>query len=194
MPEISTIMWRRLDIPGLEVAELASGASGPALSGVVLLAHQDRPCRLEYRIACDSAWQTRTVDIRGHIGATPVSLELSRNAEHSWQVNNVLQPIVDGCIDVDLGFSPSTNLLPIRRLKLAIGDQAAVRAAWVRFPELRLEVLEQTYTRLSATTFLYESAGGAFRRELAVNDVGFVLEYPDFWHAEASIMHPEHAS
>jgi hypothetical protein len=97
----------------------------------------------------------------------------------------VLVPALQGCTDVDLGFSPSTNLLPVRRLGLAIGARAPVRAAWVRFPELTLEVLEQAYTRVSATTYLYESAGGAFRRELTVNSAGFVLEYPDFWRAEA---------
>ena len=41
---------------------------------------------------------------------------------------------VDGCRDIDLNFSPSTNVLPIRRLSLDVGDQAAVRAAWLRFP------------------------------------------------------------
>jgi hypothetical protein len=95
-------------------------------------------------------------------------------------------PLLQGCVDVDLGFSPSTNLLPIRRLNLAIGSRASVRAAWVRFPELTLEVLEQAYTRVGESTYLYESAGGTFRRELSVNALGFVLEYPDFWRAEAA--------
>jgi hypothetical protein len=92
-----------------------------------------------------------------------------------------VQPMVQGCIDVDLGFSPSTNLLPIRRLKLAMGARANVRAAWVRFPELTLEVLEQTYTRMAELTYLYESAGGEFKRELTVNSDGFVVDYPGLW-------------
>ena len=61
-----------------------------------------------------------------------------------------------------------------------------MRAAWVRFPELTLEVLAQVYTRVGERTYLYESAHGAFRRELTVNESGFVLEYPDFWQAEAT--------
>jgi hypothetical protein len=115
-----------------------------------------------------------------------VSVDLFRSDHGSWAVNGAVVPAVHGCIDVDLGFSPSTNLLPIRRLNLRIGEQAAVRAAWVRFPELTVEVLEQTYARLSEETYAYESAGGTFRRELTVNETGFVVEYPGLWRASAS--------
>jgi hypothetical protein len=76
-------------------------------------------------------------------------------------------------------------LLPIRRLRLSIGERDSVRAAWVRFPELTIEVLEQMYTRTSEFTYAYESAGGTFRRELTVDDNGFVVDYPDFWRKEA---------
>jgi hypothetical protein len=44
-----------------------------------------------------------------------------------------------------------------------------------RFPDLTLEVLEQVYTRVATASYRYESAGGAFGRELTVNAEGFVL-------------------
>lgn len=90
-----------------------------------------------------------------------------------------------GCSDLDLNFSPSTNLLPIRRLGLAIGQEMAVRAAWLRFPSFTLEPLEQLYRRIDAATYRYESAGGRFVTELQVNAAGFVTHYPDFWQVEA---------
>jgi catechol 2,3-dioxygenase-like lactoylglutathione lyase family enzyme len=181
----SAILWRRLDLPGHEVAELTPVPTGWQLSGVALVAHDGRPCRLEYHIDCDAAWRTQRVTIRGHLHDAPVELDLTRDSQSVWQANGTPVPALEGCPDVDLGFSPSTNLLPIRRLGLAVGDTAFVRAAWVRFPELSLEVLEQTYTRSGDTSYRYESAGGAFRRELVVSAEGLVLEYPDFWRAEA---------
>ncbi|HTE47906.1 MAG TPA: putative glycolipid-binding domain-containing protein [Gemmatimonadaceae bacterium] len=182
----SLILWRRLDLQGHEFADLTSDGTGWLLSGVALVVHEGRPCRLEYRIECDAAWHTHHVTIRGDVGDVPAQLELSRNAGGEWRANDAIVPAVDSCIDVDLGFSPSTNLLPIRRLGLAVGEHASVRAAWVRFPELTIELLEQTYTRIGETTYLYESAGGAFRRELSVNRDGFVLDYPGLWSAEAA--------
>jgi hypothetical protein len=181
----SSILWQRLDLPGHEVAELRAHGDGWTLEGTALLAHMGRPCRLTYRIECDAAWQTRSVQLSGQLGAQPASLDLARGPDGEWTVDGAAAPTLAGCSDVDLGFSPSTNQLPIRRLRLAPGERAEVRAAWVRFPALTVEVLEQVYTRIGERRYLYESAGGAFRRELDVNDEGFVIDYPDFWRAVA---------
>lgn len=193
MNPVTTILWRRLDVRGHEVAELNALDSGWRLSGVAVLAHDARPCRMEYDIACDSAWRTRHATVRGHVGGSPVMLELARDDASAWTANGAPSPALEGCVDVDLGFSPSTNLLPIRRLALDVGAHAPVRAAWVRFPDLSLAVLEQVYTRTGDATYRYESAGGTFRRELTVSSEGFVLEYPDFWRAEA-VGRPEETS
>ena len=179
------ILWRRLDLPGHEGAEITQHRNRWNLAGTALFAYRRQPCRLDYEIECDMLWGTRDVTVRGQIGEAPVTLVLSRDSDGAWCANGVAQPAVQGCMDVDLGFSPSTNLLPIRRLKLAIGARADVRAAWVRFPELTLEVLEQTYARLTEHTYQYESAGGEFRRELTVNDNGFVVDYPGLWRDES---------
>ena len=152
-----------------------------------MLAESDRPCRLEYEIACDSRWLTRRCSIHGYVGATTVALDVARDETGEWTVGSVHATNLTGCDDIDLGFTPATNLLPIRRLGLAVGAAAVVRAAWVRFPELTVEVLEQAYTRLTGDHYLYESAAGTFRRELLVDKVGFVLDYPDLWRAETTV-------
>jgi hypothetical protein len=182
--DYATIVWRRLDAPGHEAAELRRVAGGWMLSGVAVLVDEGRPCRLEYVIACGGDWCTRTCEVRGHIGPDRVHLDLARDETGSWTVNREHAPALAACHDVDLGFSPSTNLLPIRRLELAVGASAPVRAAWVRFPELSVEVLAQTYTRTAPETYHYES-GGTFRRDLIVDANGLVLDYPGLWLADA---------
>jgi len=181
----NAILWRRLDLPGHETAVLRPGPDGWQLSGVAVFAESKHPCRLEYEIACDARWFTRRCSLSGYIGATPATLEVLRSPSGEWTVGVAPSPSLETCDDIDLGFSPATNLLPIRRLGLAVGASAAVRAAWIRFPDLTTEVLEQVYTRLSPERYLYESAGGAFRRELIVDAIGLVSEYPDLWRAEA---------
>ena len=52
-----------------------------------------------------------------------------------WLLNNEPVPSARGCLDIDLNFSPSTNLLPVRRLNLTVGHEATVRAAWLRRPD-----------------------------------------------------------
>jgi hypothetical protein len=181
----AAILWRRLDLPGHEAAELRRVTDGWQLSGVAVLAESGLPCRMEYIIRCDGRWCTQRCVVRGFIGRDPVMFDLARDPADAWTANGAPVPALAGCRDVDLGFSPSTNLLPIRRLGLSVGAAAPVRAAWVHFPQITTEVLEQVYTRLAADRYLYESAGGIFRRELVVDAAGFVLDYPGFWIAEA---------
>jgi hypothetical protein len=186
-----TILWRRLDLPGHEIATIVRDAEGWRLIGVAILAESGRPCRIEYDIGCDARWMTRRCAIRGHVGVQSVHLDVQCSPTGVWSVGGVEVPALQGCDDIDLGFSPVTNLLPIRRLALPVGEQSIVRAAWIRFPELTTEVLVQSYTHVSADRYVYESAGGAFRRELQVDAFGCVIDYPGLWHAEATA--PLHA-
>lgn len=124
--------------------------------------------------------------IDGFVGDEAVQIELSVDSDHRWRLNGRECPVVAGCIDIDLAFSPSTNMLPIRRLDLAIGLEAKVRAAWLRFPSFTLEPLEQLYRRIDTIAYHYESAGGTFATELQVSEAGFITLYPDIWQVEAS--------
>jgi hypothetical protein len=186
MNDSETILWRRLDTSGHELATIARESDGWLLGGVAVFVESGAPCRVDYEIRCDAHWTTRRCLLRGAIGGRPVHLDVERDAAGAWSVDGVEIAALRGCADIDLGFSPVTNLLPIRRLRLPIGAHADVRASWVRFPDLTLEVLEQTYTRIAPDRYIYESAGGEFRRELTVDDLGCVMEYPGLWHAEAA--------
>ena len=169
------ILWRWMDRPGHEAARL----SGTMLEGAAAFAHDDAPVGLAYSIVCDASWHTRTATVRGFIGARPVDVAIT--AGEIWRLNGEEQPQVAGCIDLDLNFSPVTNLLPIRRLSLEVGEEANVRAAWLRFPSMQLEPLEQTYRRLADDRYRYTSANGAFTAELRVNAEGWVVDYPGAW-------------
>lgn len=182
----STIVWRRLDQPGHEFARLVRDDSSWRLEGSAILVHDRLPCSLEYEVLCDAEWKSVEGRVRGYVGERRID-SVARVSGGSWQLNNISVSEVDGCSDIDLNFSPSTNLLPIRRLNLAIGESARVCAAWLRFPSFTLEPLEQTYTRLTELTYRYESAGGRFVAELAVDESALPVRYGDFWVADAVI-------
>lgn len=151
-----------------------------------MFAQDEQPCRLDYQVLCDANWLTSSGRVSGWVGDETVAIELSVDPARRWRLNGRECPEVAGCIDLDLNFSPSTNLLPIRRLSLGVGEEATVQAAWLRFPGFRLEPLEQVYRRIDAATYRYQSAGGKFIAELQVNEAGFVTRYPNFWEVEGS--------
>lgn len=178
-----SILWRRIDLPGHEACRLFQFNDEWWLEGTAVFSSDHRPCRLSYFVTCDSSWNTRRGSVTGWVGDVPVELAIEADNQR-WRVKNVEIPATHGCVDLDLNFSPSTNLLPIRRLNLEIGQHAAVKAAWLRFPSFELEPLSQIYTRLDQFTYRYASDDGKFVRELTVNEVGFVTDYPGLWQAE----------
>lgn len=181
-----SILWRRLDPEGHEFFRLLSGPDGWRLAGTTVFSFEGTPCTLDYEIVCDTEWRTRTVRVEGWAGTESVRREILVDPAGRWRLDGVERPDLDGCVDVDLEFSPCTNTLPIRRLGLAVGEASAVKTAWLRFPGLGLELFEQVYTRLEEGLYRFESGDGEFVRDLAVNAAGLVLEYPDLWTSVAS--------
>ena len=47
-------------------------------------------------------------------------------------------------VDVDLGVTPVTNTITVRRLDLEIGKRERVTAVWAEFPELAIQPLVTT--------------------------------------------------
>jgi hypothetical protein len=183
---MDSILWRGVVFPGHEACRLVSQVTGWQLEGSAVFSHEGQICRLDYQVLCDLAWRTMSAKVEGWLGEKGIDSQIKHDSNGHWWLNDAEQPDVMGCTDADLNFSPSTNILPIRRLDLAIGQAAEVRAAWLRFPSFELEPLSQLYRRLDETTYHYESAGGQFVAELKVNRAGFVVDYGGLWLAEST--------
>jgi hypothetical protein len=179
-----SILWRGLYLPGHEACRLFPQDAEWRLEGTAVLSHDHQPCRLAYLVVCDEKWNTLRAKVSGWLGSATVDIELVVDRDRHWWLNGMEHPTVAGSIDLDLNFSPSTNLLPIRRLNLAVGQQAEVKAAWLRFPSFELEPLAQIYRRVDESTYRYESGGGRFVADLKVDSAGFVTNYPGIWEAE----------
>lgn len=178
------VLWRRLDIPGHEFARLFFDDSCWHSNGTAIFVYDKQPCRINYRLKCNSEWETLAGQVTGWVGEKAIKAEISVDSNRCWLLDGQECAQTAGCIDLDLNFSPLTNLLPVRRLNLNIGEKAEVRAAWLKFPGFEIEPLEQSYCRIDATTYRYESAGGRFVADLKVNEAGFVAHYPNFWRIE----------
>jgi hypothetical protein len=194
-PEQSRTRWRRLDVPGREEASVERTPTGWRLTGELDVEEADFAGRLRYEIVCDPKWCTRSALIEGEAGAAAIRFALAADGRGQWTRDGPLLPDLAGALDVDLGFTPATNTLPIRRLALAVGESAAVRSAWLRFPELRLEPLEQTYTREAEQTYRYHALvdGEPFTARLDTDLVGRVVRYEGLWELEFATPANSHA-
>ena len=178
--------WRRLDVPGREEARIERLADGWLLAGQLHVEEATAVGSFEYRIRCDRGWRTRDAEITGAANDRPVRVALRSDGAGHWLRDGEPVSQLGGAVDIDLGFTPATNTLPIRRLELAVAASAPVRSAWLRFPELRLEPLQQTYTREAECVYRYEALvdGEPFTARLDTDAFGRVLLYEGLWEAE----------
>jgi hypothetical protein len=180
----AAILWRRLDTEGHDSCRLIRLEDGWRLDGVAVFRHEQRACAACYAAECDAAWRTRSAKVTGWLDSTVLDLNIAATAGQ-WSLYGVEQPQVAGSIDVDLGFTPATNLLALRRYALAIGQQTPAAAAYLAFPELRLQRLEQTYRRLDASRYAYTASAYQSEEVIDVSANGFVVDYPKLWKATA---------
>ena len=173
--------WRALDRAGEDTCSLSRLDFGWMLVGHAR--YQDGPVwsALDYVIRCDTGWLTTSADITGMHGDTEVALNITRRGQ-DWTLNDMHQPQVFGAVDIDLGFTPATNLMPLRRLP-EVGSINA-RAAWLPSPLSALQPLNQRYTRERGNLVHYHADQTGFQTHLKVAPSGFVLFYPGFWDSD----------
>jgi hypothetical protein len=99
-----------------------------------------------------------------------------------WRVDGVRRPDLDGCFDVDLESSACTNLLPVRRLQLRVGEATDAPAVYVRAADLTVERLEQHYRRVEDDgpheAYDYAAPTFDFAGRLLYDRSGLVTDYP----------------
>ena len=178
---LSSLLWRRHDTASLELCTLSARNGEHVLAGTVVCALDGQPARCVYQVVCSPDWQTTQVRVDVQRGGESAALELRADGNGFWWRGHTELVHLRGLIDVDIAVTPSTNTLPIRRLRLKPGHSADVTAAWIRLPALTVEPLAQQYTRTGELSYRYASRGGAFSADLTVDDFGLVVRYGEYW-------------
>jgi hypothetical protein len=177
--------WRRVDVPGHDACRLERSGAGYRLSGAAVFRDESGLGQLSYEVSCDAEWRSKRGRVRGWIERRDLDLDLEfvRTAR-GWSVNGKPVRGHEHTWDLDLAFTPSTNLTQIRRARLRRGQSADVPVAWFDLPNRTLVELPQRYERRSAATYWYESPTSNYQALLEVNAQSFVTKYPELWEAE----------
>ena len=176
-----SILWESHLYRGHDYCMIQSIKGAWEIAGTALLLIDRLPSRLNYTVHCDSRWRTSFALIEGFVGNTNINIRVEVTDSHDWHINGEVQPNLRGCLDIDLGFTPATNSLPIQRLALEVGASSKITAAWLKIPDFCFSPLDQEYSRTSELDYLYQSRDGAYSTALVVNKSGFVTKYPKLW-------------
>jgi hypothetical protein len=176
---------------GLELGEAGLSARGTQL-GV-----DPVPYRLDYRLDASVGWVTRSLEVEAAGEGWRRRLALARDGDGTWRCEAAAEGEVelpppggrlaglDEALDCDLGLSPLTNLMPVRRAGLERGPGALdIVAAWVSSPDLSLHVSAQRYEHVrregggAVVRYADRGAHDGFVADLVLDADGLVLEYP----------------
>ena len=138
--------WRSEDGIGLEHLSLQHRDDVIVADGVVIGDCGDGLYGCSYRICCDILWRVRSFEVHAAGGD---SLVLTSDGRGNWRDGDGAdQPLLAGCIDVDIAATPFTNTLPVRRLGSALRRRTAIAVVYVPVPSLAPQRREQAYTLL----------------------------------------------
>jgi hypothetical protein len=179
-----TVLWRGADPFSTELLQVVrTDDRETRMIGTVLVALAEGVAEVRYVLDLDERWRSRRLHVEIS-GPRTAAMTATGDGNGTWSIDGDDASDLAGCIDVDLGVSPSTNTLPIRRLAPAVGETVSTRVAWVRFPDLTVQPDEQTYQRVGQGTWIFRSED--FESTLEVDGDGLVVRYGDLWDRVAS--------
>jgi uncharacterized protein len=168
---------------GFESVFFAPDGDGWRFAGHTSAVEDGQAWAVQYSITVDGDWCTRMAHVRGWSVSGERELRIEGDGAGAWLVDGADANQVRGCLDVDLESSACTNAMPVRRLRLQVGEGAAAPAMYVRALDLTVERLEQDYVRADddrAGRQCYEYVAPAFDTacRLVYDRSGLVVDYP----------------
>lgn len=178
-----SVRWCDWDGNGLEHCVLDQGAGGLVLEGVVA-GTRGGQYGARYLVRTDAQFRTREVRVSYVAGP---DMHIESDGEGHWhdKIANGALSFLDGCFDVDIGITPATNMLPIKRLNLHEQQSRDISVAYVPLPhevddDFLPRYAKQRYTCLIAgKRYRYDGIFRAFSAELEFDEHGLVCDYPD---------------
>jgi len=185
MTIVASMLWRRLDAPGHDACRLEQNDLGWSLEGAAVFRHPSGPASIAYSVQCDREWRTLSGWVRGALGRRAIDYRVAYR-DTSWLLNDAPVPGLEALVDLDLGFTPATNLQQLRRVSIGQDEALELPVAWLDVEAGALTELPQLYTRRSEAAFWYEAPSVGYQGLLELAPNGFIKSYPNLWEAEQS--------
>lgn len=178
---IASTLWRRLGTPGHDACRLEQGEAGWRLQGTAIFRHVAGPAQLAYVVMGDLGWYAVQGQVCSWLGLQSVEFTMGRTNRGVWILNGAAMPGLERYVDLNLGFTPATSLLQLRRLALAEGQAADASVVRLDVSAGTLTVLLQRYERRAEANYWYEAPRVHYAGLLEVTATGFIRRYPGLW-------------
>ncbi len=188
------VVWAKTDPFGVEFADITLTEQQVKAEGVSI-GGGPIPYRLDYILETAPNYVTSRLRVASRGEGWRRALDLRRDASGVWTATTEEEGQPDlqspggdlaalaAALDCDLGLSPLTNLMPIRRHGLlSQGKPVELLMAWVSVPDLSVRADGQRYLPVRTASDIrvvrYEAIDGTFAAEITLDSDGIVIDYP----------------
>ena len=187
------VLWRGVEEWLAEAASIDLQDGGLSASGIQFGAHPI-PYRLDYRLDATDGYVTRELELTStgegwrrrlllrHDGSGGWSADVEGDGDPPGGAWDGELPDLSDALDIDIGFSPLTNSMPVLRHRLQREGARDFVMAWVSVPDLRVTASKQRYEHVraddDAATVRFLDLDDAFTAELELDHDGLLVFYP----------------
>ncbi len=134
--------------------------------------------RISYVLRISPTWQVRQFLLFRDLDEP--DLWLGTDGSGRWgEVNGAHRTELDGCTEIDLACTPFTRTLPIRRLRLEVGDAADITCAAIDVETLGVVPVRHRYRRATVRRWEHTDLGSGAVTSFDVDEYGLVRDYPE---------------
>ncbi len=187
------LLWTGVEEWLAEAGSVDLSKAGLRATGIQLGA-EPVPYRLDYRLDASDGFVTRALEVTAIGEDWRRRLSLRHDGAGDWRAEVDSKGAVPGgawdgelpdlakARDIDLGFSPLTNSMPILRHELHRGGSRDFVMAWVAVPTLRVTAASQRYEHLRAGSDVslvrFIDGESDFSADLELDRDGLLRLYP----------------
>lgn len=176
------LCWKSTYYNSLELCSVSG-----VREGLRVISHIDREngTPVDYELLLDAEWVVWRFMVECGHGDRSFVVKGERGASGRWTINGKTEPLFDGCAYIDISLTPFTNSLPVRHLRLAVGEQQQIAVVYIDLDERTVTPKKQRYACVAANRYRFETIPNDFEAEIRFGEDGFVEHYPGLFEREA---------
>ncbi len=179
-----TIIWKGIEYHSAEHCTVAITNGVVDVNSAIIGSYQGITYLVRYALQTNLSAETISLTIHSTCNNKIREIELIKQPDGLWIMNDKVIDDFSGCTDVDIALTPFTNTLPIRRLKLQPGEEQDIRVIYFDLLEGTIKPLSQKYRCLTPTTYHYENIPNDFEADITVDEDGLAIDYPTLFTRE----------
>lgn len=172
-----TIIWKGILYNSLEYLKWIEKRDGFEANSKIIGSYQNDTYAVDYRLLISSEWEVWRFGIEYEVNDVRKKIT-GEKAGAEWKLNGFVDPRYSNFFFIDISLTPFTNTLPIRNLRLDVGQEQEIDVIYINILENDVLPVKQRYRKEKDGLFRFQTVPNDFEATISVDELGLVIFYP----------------